>query len=137
MKLLEYKGYYADVHFDPEDQIISGQLVGISDLVTFHTEYAGSVMTEFKNAVDDYLAFCAEIPKEPEKPDLGTGKPLDGLTPSQLYNLGKLAVRAKYNADHIRDKATEDERRNIMEKADALAAALRLATEVSEGENGR
>lgn len=70
MKLLEYKGYYADVHFDVDDRVIFGQLVGISDLVTFQTEYAGDVMTEFKNAVDDYIAFCAEIPKEPEKPDL-------------------------------------------------------------------
>lgn len=63
---------------------------------------------------------------------LQTVRHVSALTPAQLYNLGKLAARAKYNADHIRDKATEDERRNIKEKADALAAALRLATEVSE-----
>lgn len=49
------------------------------------------------------------------------------LTESQIHTLGRLAARARYNADHVRAGTTEEERRNLQEKAEALEAALRLA----------
>ena len=42
------------------------------------------------------------------------------LTESQIYTLGKLAARARYNADHVKARATAEERRNLQDKAEAL-----------------
>lgn len=55
------------------------------------------------------------------------------LTESQIYTLGKLAARARYNADHVRAGATADERRNLQDKAEALEAALKPTEAVKGG----
>ena len=55
------------------------------------------------------------------------------LTESQIYTLGKLSARARYNADHVRAGATAEEQRNLMDKAEALEAALKLAEAVKGG----
>ena len=65
--LLHYKGYSAKPEYSVEDKLFYGKILGIDDLVDFHSENAGSIETEFQKAVDDYLAFCAEIGKEPQK----------------------------------------------------------------------
>lgn len=65
--VLRYKGYYAKPAYDPEDQIIYGKILGISDLVDFYSESAKEVENEFHKAVDEYLDFCKEIGKEPQK----------------------------------------------------------------------
>lgn len=65
--VLRYKGYYAKPAYDPDDQIIYGKILGISDLVDFYTETAKDVESEFHKAVDEYLEFCKEIGKEPQK----------------------------------------------------------------------
>lgn len=65
--ILEYKGYYAKPLYSIEDKVIYGKLLGIGDLITFESEDASTVEMEFQDAVDDYLAFCKDIKKEPEK----------------------------------------------------------------------
>jgi predicted HicB family RNase H-like nuclease len=68
---MEYKGYSARVEFEAEDDLFVGRLAGINDIISFH----GSTVEELKNAfhesVDDYLVFCAEIGKAPERPYSG------------------------------------------------------------------
>lgn len=65
--VLEYKGYYADVEFDVETSLLHGKISGIDDLVTFESNEAGEIVTEFHSAVDDYLALCRDMGKIPEK----------------------------------------------------------------------
>lgn len=65
--LLRYKGYSARPEYSAEDRIFYGTILGISDLVDFQSENAKDLETEFHNAVDEYLQFCAEIGKSPEK----------------------------------------------------------------------
>ena len=65
--LLHYKGYSAKPEYSVEDKVFYGKILGIDDLVDFQAEDARSIETEFQNAVDDYLRFCAEIGKEPQK----------------------------------------------------------------------
>jgi predicted HicB family RNase H-like nuclease len=65
--VLEYKGYHTKVEFDVEDCLLRGKIEGIGDLVNFECENACDVETEFHNAVDDYLEFCQEVGKEPDK----------------------------------------------------------------------
>ena len=68
---LYYKGYYTDVTFDAEDQSLHGVIVGIKDFVNYVSYDAKQVEKEFHKAVDDYLEYCDEIGKEPDKPYSG------------------------------------------------------------------
>ena len=63
--LLHYKGYSAKPEYSVEDKVFYGKI--IDDLVDFSSENAKTIETEFQKAVDDYLTFCAEIGKEPQK----------------------------------------------------------------------
>ena len=65
--LLRYKGYSARPEYSAEDRIFYGKILGISDLVDFQSENAKDLEEEFHKAVDDYLEFCVEIGKQPQK----------------------------------------------------------------------
>ena len=65
--VLRYKGYSAKPEYSADDRIFYGKVLGISDLVDFYTENAKRIESEFHQAVDDYLAFCKEIGKEPQR----------------------------------------------------------------------
>lgn len=64
---LQYKGYYTTITYSAEDRVLFGKLEGISDLITFESDGADGIEQAFHEAVDDYLAYCAEVGKEPEK----------------------------------------------------------------------
>ena len=63
----EYKGYHTKVEFDTEKLILYGKIEGINDLVTFESSTIKNAKKEFEKAVDEYLEFCKEIGKEPQK----------------------------------------------------------------------
>lgn len=65
--IIQYKGYLSKIEFDTEDLVLRGKIEGINDLITFETNDILRVEEEFKNAVEDYLEFCKEEGKEPEK----------------------------------------------------------------------
>ena len=65
--VLEYKGYYAKIEFDATTHTLFGKIEGIQDLVTFESTSPTEIDAEFRAAVDDYLAFCEEVGKAPEK----------------------------------------------------------------------
>jgi putative hif-contiguous protein B len=70
--ILSYKGYYTKVGFDSEDCILYGKIEGINDFVDFYCESVNEIKVEFEKAVDDYLEFCKENGKTPEKPFKGS-----------------------------------------------------------------
>lgn len=70
--VLEYKGYHTKVEFDSESLMLRGKIEGINDLVNFEADSPKMVEQEFHSAVDDYLEFCAEIGKDPDKEYRGT-----------------------------------------------------------------
>lgn len=65
--VLNYKGYFAKIEYSAEDQVLHGKIEGIADLVTFESDLASEIEQEFHSAVDDYLLFCEEMGKEPDK----------------------------------------------------------------------
>ena len=65
--VLTYKGYSARVNYSVEDRVLYGKIEGIADLVNFQCEDASGVDAAFQEAVDDYLAFCHDLGKSPEK----------------------------------------------------------------------
>lgn len=91
-KYLTYKMYTGSVEPDVEEKILFGKVLGISDLVTFQGENLAALETDFKESVDEYLEFCKERGKEPEKPY--SGKILLRL-PSELHAVIALEAKEK------------------------------------------
>ena len=69
--MMEYKGYWAAVIFDDRAGIFHGSVVDTRDVVTFVGKSVEELRREFRISVDDYLAFCSERGKEPDKPYSG------------------------------------------------------------------
>ena len=69
--MMKYKGYVGRVVYDPEANILHGEVVGIRDVVTFQAKSVEQVEQAFKDSVDDYLAFCKERGQKPDKPCSG------------------------------------------------------------------
>lgn len=65
--LLTYKDYVGVVSYSDEDGLFFGSLHGINDLVTFEGDSVANLKAAFKEAVDDYLASCEAMGKQPEK----------------------------------------------------------------------
>lgn len=70
--LLKYKGYFGTVEYSIEDQCLWGKIQFINDSVTYESDSAEMMQKEFEAAVDDYIEFCAEVGKEPEKTMTGS-----------------------------------------------------------------
>lgn len=67
--VLSYKGYTARPEYSAEDGVFYGRLLSIGDLVDFQSRNVSELESEFRKAVDGYLAFCKEIGKTPAKAD--------------------------------------------------------------------
>lgn len=63
--VLTYKGFIGTVHFNAEDKVFHGKIEGIDDLVTFEGHSVEELIKAFHNEVDDYIALCKEMGKEP------------------------------------------------------------------------
>lgn len=70
--VMKYKGYYARIEYSDEDRLLCGKIEDVNDLVNFSGETVDEVENAFHNAVDEYLAFCDSVGKEPERPCSGT-----------------------------------------------------------------
>lgn len=99
--ILQYKGYYAEIHFSADDEVFFGKLIGINDLVNFEADTVKGLKKAFKDAVDDYLHTCKELKKEPEKTYKGS---FNVRIPSELHRQAALlaALRKVTLNDFIR-----------------------------------
>lgn len=71
MNVLEHKGYYARIEFDPEDECLVGHLAGIDDIVGFHGRTVAEIISAFHDSVEDYIDTCRKVGKSPERPYSG------------------------------------------------------------------
>jgi predicted HicB family RNase H-like nuclease len=69
--MMQYKGYYAHVEYQDEDEIFHGEVIDTRDVITFQGKSTKELKKAFKDSVDDYLAFCEERGEEPDKPFSG------------------------------------------------------------------
>lgn len=69
---LHYKDYIGNVEFSEEDAIFHGKVVGIKSLISFEGDSVSAIIKDFHNAVDEYLDFCTQNGKKPEKPYKGS-----------------------------------------------------------------
>ena len=67
--LVGYKGYTGKIIQDSEDgePYFHGVVIGITDLLVFEGKTLEEAEQSFHDVIDDYLAMCEEIRKEPEK----------------------------------------------------------------------
>ncbi len=94
--ILEYKGYHTKIEFDCEEFVLRGKIEGINDFVNFECENMKDVEKEFHMAVDDYLDFCKELGKAPDKEYKGT---FNVRISPKLHK--QLAVMAMKNGDTL------------------------------------
>jgi len=90
--LIEHKGYYGTVEFSSGDNVLYGKVLGIDGLISYEGNSVQELMSDFIEAVEDYLKMCAD----------------EGIEPQRTYR-GKFNVRvspelhrtlAKYSASH-------------------------------------
>ena len=69
--MIEYKGYTGVFEFDPSIDAFHGRVVGLQDVVIFQGISLDELRREMAESVEDYLEYCAELGKEPERPYRG------------------------------------------------------------------
>jgi predicted HicB family RNase H-like nuclease len=89
---LHYKNYISSVEFSEEDGVFHGHVVGIKSLISFEGDSVSAITEDFHNAVDEYLDFCAESGKLPEKPFKGSFNVRIG---SDLHRKAALAAASR------------------------------------------
>lgn len=93
---MTYKGYTAIVGFSAEDECLVGHIAGINDVIGFHADSVEEIRKVFHETVDDYLATCAKIGREPNKPYSGK---VTLRLPPELH--AQLVVRAEANGSSL------------------------------------
>lgn len=68
---MKYKGYQGHVAYDEEAKLFHGEIIGLKDVITFQGTSVNELEQAFKDSVDEYLDFCAELKRAPEKPYSG------------------------------------------------------------------
>lgn len=69
--MLKYKGYTGYLQVDTKANILYGKVLDIKDVMTFQGKSVEEATTAFEESIDDYLEFCTELGKSPDKPFSG------------------------------------------------------------------
>ena len=64
--IMEYKGYVGSVEFSEKVGLFFGKVQGIRSLISYEGTNASELVSDFHNAVDDYLMQCENSGKTPE-----------------------------------------------------------------------
>jgi predicted HicB family RNase H-like nuclease len=68
---MRHRGYSGSVEYSAPDAVFHGSLNGIRDVITYEGNTKQELETRFREAVDDYLSFCAKKGFEPQRPYSG------------------------------------------------------------------
>ena len=71
MNILSYKGYTGRFEYDAEADIFHGEVLHIQDVVTFQGRSIDELKAALADSVEDYLDFCAQEGKQPQRPSSG------------------------------------------------------------------
>ena len=71
MSMLTYKGYQGRFDYDPEADIFHREVLHLTDVITFQGRSIDDLKQALADSVEDYLKFCAQKGKQPEKPYSG------------------------------------------------------------------
>jgi len=68
---MNYKGFVGHVEYDDEAKIFHGDVINTRAVITFQGSSVDEIEQSFKDSIDDYLDWCEERGKDPEKPYSG------------------------------------------------------------------
>ena len=57
---MQYKGYVGSIEFSENDGVFYGKVQGIRSLISYEGTNEAELVSDFHEAVDDYLTMCAE-----------------------------------------------------------------------------
>ena len=87
---MTYKDYCAKIEYSDEHGCLIGRVSDIRRSITFQGDSVEKIRQAFEEAVDFYLADCAEKKEEPEKPS--PARKVVRVSPA-LYSVMALAAR--------------------------------------------
>lgn len=67
-KTIQYKKYRATIKFDPQDNIIIGEVIGIRDSLNFHGKDETEAVKMFHQCIDNYILVCHNLNTKPNHP---------------------------------------------------------------------
>jgi predicted HicB family RNase H-like nuclease len=71
MSIITYKGYQGRFEYDPEADIFHGDVLHITDVVTFQGRSIDELKTALSDSIEDYFELCKKVGKQPQKPFSG------------------------------------------------------------------
>ncbi len=71
MTLMNYRGYTAKIEIDLDAGVLAGEVLNLRDGIVFEGDTVEDIEREFHTSIDDYLAWCAEQGREPDRPYSG------------------------------------------------------------------
>lgn len=128
--ILEYKGYHTKIEFDTETYTLRGKIEGINDLVNFESSDGSRIEKEFHDAVDDYLEFCKEVGKDPDKEYRGI---FNVRINPELHK--KLALKAYENGESLNatvEKAIQEYLTEYSETNSQLQKTIKILSNMLE-----
>ena len=114
MNNLTYKGYTGTIEASIEDGCLHGQLLFITDIITYEGNTVDDIRTSFEEAVDHYLAYCQDTGKPANKPYSGTFNVRVG------QELHRKAVEVAYHQGITLNDFIAQSIKNAIEKNDVI-----------------
>ena len=71
MTTMHHDGYVATIELDEEGGFFHGEVINTRDVLTFQGRTLPELRKAFKDTIADYVAWCRDRGKEPEKPYSG------------------------------------------------------------------
>ncbi len=65
--MLKYKDYVGKVDFDAEGKIFTGEVLGLTSVITFQGRNSEELEESFRSSIDLFLKMCAEDGVDPER----------------------------------------------------------------------
>ncbi|MCL2830064.1 MAG: type II toxin-antitoxin system HicB family antitoxin [Betaproteobacteria bacterium] len=72
MSILAYKGYQGRFEYDPDADIFHGDVLHLSDVISFQGRSIDELKAALAESIEVYLEYCARKGKAPQKPFSGT-----------------------------------------------------------------
>ncbi len=69
--VMRYKGYLARISYDETDGVFVGDVLGLSEEISFHGASVDELRGDFEFAIDHYLSVCREAGINPQKQAAG------------------------------------------------------------------
>ena len=110
--MIEYKGYVGVFEFDPDLDAFHGPVINTNDVITFYGSSIAELREAMQTSVGEYLDFCREQGRAPEKPF--SGKIMIRTSPELHRRLALEAARHRVSMNayvqDVLEKVVSDDR---------------------------